>query len=70
MIKFFISFHLHHVKNGIPNKTCFYETWLSDSRFMKWVACSVSKENAQCKLCKCNINLSNMDDKACSWKEA
>ena len=46
------------------NKTCFRESWLSDSRFVEWIARSSSKENAYCKFCKCVISLSNMRDKA------
>ena len=48
----------------MPNKTYFHETWLSDSRFVGWIARSVSKETAHCKLCKCDISLSNMGEKA------
>ena len=40
----------------MPNKTYFHESWLSDSRFVEWIA--------YCKLCKCTISLSNVGEKA------
>ena len=58
------SFSLDNIKNIMPNKTYFHETWLSDSRFVGWIARSVSKETAHCKLCECDISLSNMGEKA------
>ena len=49
----------------MPNKfTYFQESWLSDSRFESWVSRSKDKGNAWCKLCKKDIMLSNMGERA------
>ena len=52
-----IYFYLHKAKNIEPNQTYFHETWLSDSRLMKWIVQSVSKENSHDKLCQCHVSL-------------
>ena len=59
-----LLFYLEETKNKMPNKTYFHKSWLSDSRFVEWIAHSKSKENAYCKICKCVISLSNMGEKA------
>lgn len=41
----------------------YHETWLSDSKFMKWIVWSVSEENAQDKICKFNFSLSKWERK-------
>ena len=49
----------------MPNKlTYFQESWLSGSRFESWVSRSKDKGNAWCKLCKKDIMLSNMGERA------
>ena len=48
-----LLFYLCEIKNKMPTKIHFQESWLSDRRFVEWIAGSNSKENAQCKLCKC-----------------
>ena len=64
LIFLILLFYLDKAKNKMPNKACFHESWLSNSRFMEWIARSNSEENAYCKLCKCVISLSNVDEKA------
>ena len=51
VIQFVYSFYLNKIKNKMPNKTYFHETWLVDSRFMEWIAQSVSKKQAHYKVC-------------------
>ena len=48
----------------MPNKTCFQETWLSDSGCMEWIVPSVSNKVFLAKLYKCGISLSNIGEKA------
>ena len=62
-----LLFYLDEIKNKMPNKTYFQKSWLSDSRFVKWIVRSNSKENAHGKLCKCVIGFSNMGEKALYW---
>ena len=64
LIFLILLFYLDKTKNKMPNKTYFHESWLSDIRFGEWIARSNSKENSYCKICKCVISLSNMDEKA------
>lgn len=48
----------------MPNKIRSHETWIFDSGIMEWVKWSVTKENAQGRLCKCDISLSKIAEKA------
>ena len=52
------------MKSKMPNKTGFQETWLPDSGCMEWIVRSVSNKMLKAKLCKCDISLSNMSEKA------
>ena len=60
----YLSLGIEAVINKMANGKYFLQSWLSDSRFAEWVAQTCSKENGLCKLCKCDISLSNMGEKS------
>ena len=45
-------------------KTLFNEDWLKDSQFSSWIARSIHKDKARCKLCATNFQLGNMGKQA------
>ena len=53
-------------------KTVFNHKWLEEDEFKSWLASTKDEEQARCKLCKKDIELSNMGRQAllshCSGK--
>ena len=45
-------------------KTLFNEDWLKDSQFSSWIARSIHKDKARCKLCATDFQLGNMGKQA------
>ena len=45
-------------------KTLFNENWLNDSQFSSWIARSICKDKACCKVCATNFQLGNMGKQA------
>ena len=45
-------------------KTLFNEDWLKDSQFSSWIARSIHKDKARCKLCATHFQLGNMGKQA------
>ena len=62
-MRLYLSLGIEAVIDKMANRTYFRQSWHSVSRFSEWVAQTCSKENAHCKLCKCD-SLSNIGKKS------
>ena len=46
------------------NQTYFWDSWLEDDSFKRWLTKAPNKKRARCKLCKKSIELSSIGKKA------